>query len=399
MCRPLLLAALCLLGLRAHAGPTYVYKAHRFLQVPIITVEREDAFLLGFFPRQPDALGERLDMEPTWLGPDSGYGRLLLHRYPDGDEIRTDVLVLRDTEPVPSLAGTLSVPGPHVDVVDLDGDALPELLYSISLDKLLKERLFSVDEYPVVDVVLAWDASARRYTLANQAHRIFLASRLDDAYEALQSPDEPVRRKGLVALAFYFFGTGQADEGRALLARHAPDPTEQKALEQAFARIVEVPWKSPCTCHAAWACHAASGICQPKGVAKEWSSWPRRVALHPERLELKPGPAEKAFWDEDRSEPDPFIEIAVDAQPPVASPPADDTLSAEWLWQTEVLLYPPSVLRLVVKDKDPGLDQPIARKSLTAAALFDLAAENEGVATFRLRNVRSLRLRIVPLTR
>jgi len=392
--RRLTVLALVLVAATALARPTYEWKNLRFRTVPLVTAERQGRFLLGVFPNTVEGFGEKLAVDSWWLGPDTGAATFVQHRFSVADQPVTDVMVFRDTEPLPTLLGTLRIPGDTVDLVDLDGDAVPEVLFPMSVSALLTKFTVDLSQPPIVDVVLAWDAAENRFRPANADHRVFLGMRLGPAYDALRRDRPEDRLPGALQLAFYFFGTGQLDEGRIVLARHVPDAAERAVLEKVFTGIVTVPWRGPCGCERGAECHPQARLCQPKGVQQTWAAWPKHVAVTPASLVLGGGSGRRDFWDEDGSGPDPYLELSVDNGPPARTPPATDTLETSWLWKTELDLYPLSELKLVVKDKDGAFDQTIAMKSLSAKELLEQALANGGDVELKLRSVRRLLLKV-----
>jgi hypothetical protein len=392
-----LLLALWLGAATATARPTYEWKNHRFRTVPLVTVERQGRFLLGVFPRTTDGLGETLRQSDWWLGPVTGNARVVEHGFRLKDQPFTDVMFFRETEPLPTLQGTLRIAGDEVTLLDLDGDAVPEVLYPMSIDAVLKKSTFSLRDWPTVDVVLAWDAAEGRLRPANADHRVFLGTRLGPAYDALRRDLPEERLPGVIQLAFYFFGTGQIEEGRALLAKHLTDAHEREAVEKAFTAIVSVPWSPPCGCDKGRECHPQARLCQPRGVDRTWHEWPKRVTLTPSSLVLAPGSGRRNFWDDDGTDPDPYLELSVDNGAPLRSPVATDTLSTSWMWKAEFDLYPLTALKIVVKDRDGAIDQIIAMKSLSAKELLEKALASAGEVELKLRNVRRLLLKVEDL--
>ena len=396
--RPLVLAvALLVASTAALAGPTYQWKTHRFRTVPLVTVERLGRFLLGVFPFTTDGLGEKLSQSTWWLGPQTGSASLVEHTYVAKEAPVTDLMVFRETEPLPTLLGTVRLPGEGATLVDLDGDAVPEVLYQMSVDRVLKKASFSLKQYPSVDVVLAWDGTEQRFVLANEAHRVFLGTRLGPAYDALRRDAPDDRLPGAIQLAFYFFGTGQPDEGRTLLARHVDDPAERAALEKAFTAIAAAPWLPPCGCPTGYECHPQARLCEPRGVDTTWKEWPKRVTVTPDALTLSAGSGQRNFWDEDGTPPYPFVEMAVDGGEPQRSPRASDTLEASWNWKATVDLYPLTELRVTVKDDDGAFAQVVAMKALSAKELLEKALANGGDVELKLRNVRRLILKVAEI--
>jgi len=378
----------------AEARPTYQWKTHRFRTIPLVTVERLGKFLLGVFPFTTDGLGEKLSQSSWWLGPVTKGASFVEHAFRENDVAVTDLMVFRETEPLPTLLGTLRLPGEGATVVDLDGDAVPEILYSTSVDAVLKKAAFSLKQYPAVDMVLAWNAEQDRYVPANADHRVFLGTRLGPAYDALRRDAPDDRLQGAIQLAFYFFGTGQLDEGRTLLTRHVDDPAERAAIEKAFTSITTARWRAPCGCDPTSECHPQARLCQPKGVHKTWKDWPRTVTVTPDSLVLAAGAGQRNFWDDDGTPPDPLVELSVDGGTAQRSPQASDTLQASWNWKATLDLYPLTELKIVIKDDDGGFEQMVAMKTISAKELLERALANDGAVELKLRNVRSLVLKV-----
>jgi hypothetical protein len=376
---------------RSTGSTTYSWKPLRFGNVPVVVFERFERFLAGVFTDEPDALGERLSTDTWWLGPDTGAALFVRHEKAGA----TRLMVFRLGEPLPTLLGTLSLPGSDFVVVDLDGDAVPEVVVPTSLQRLLAGAGFTMADYPTVDVVLWWNAVDLRYQVDNAHYPTFLGGRLHGAYQDLRAQDPATQRRGMVAIAFYFFSTDQPEEGRRLLERHVPDAAERERLGQAFASSVRLPWHGPCGCRTGWACDPGVKLCQPRDRAAKWQGWPHRLTLRFERARLAALGGGRGAWDDDGTLADPFVELAVDEGAPQASPVLKDTLQPAWGWSVDVLLYPASTIRLMLKDKDPAFDQLIAMKTWRAADFIEQAAlARDHVLNLVLERVRELVIKV-----
>ena len=382
---------------QAASACTYTWTAHRFRQVPVVTFERLGRFLAGVFPYRPDAYGETTTVDDYWLGPTLGHGIFVFHGFRKNEEPFTEVMVFRRNEPSPTLLGSVIVPGHEVDVIDIDGDMVPEILYPVNLDEVVKAQVFSLKDYPVVEVVLRFDPDSRRYVAGNEPFRHFLGARLEEAYAAMRRDRHEDRLHGLVSLAFYFFSTGQRESGRGFLEKHVADEKERGDIEAAFSTIIRVPWRPRCGCNKGWACLPTLGLCQPKGVAKSWADWPRVVDVEVVSASIAgetAGGSRRSFWDKDGSPVDPFVELTFDDGEILRTPVAEDNYTPTWAFKTLVTLYPFSTLKLTVKDKDRAFDQMIAMKTLQAPEIFKQADE-DGLLKLKLRRVKELVLSFV----
>ena len=376
---------------RVDARPSYDWRLLSFRGVPYVTFERSGDFLVGVFPRQSDSVGERMEVHEHFMGPEVGQALLVLHSYHDKDLVHSRLHVIRLTEPVPKLVGTVELEGAAVDLADLDGDAVPELIYPVDLQEPLSDQAFTISEVPSVDLVLRWDVMRGRFAYANEAFPLFLGGRLGAAYEDLRSHKTSHVRRGMIAIAHYFSSTGQADSAAKLLGRHLPDARQQRALKRAFAEIRRVEWLPACACARGWTCHPKARLCQPRDTATAWKGWPRRIELTVKSARVYAAASKAKFWDDDGSDPDPFIELHVDGEEPRKSPIAQNTVKPRWGWSQEFTLYPPSVLKLMVKEDDPSFDQLIAMKTLRAGELVAaLTAIEAGVMTMALNRVPEL---------
>lgn len=365
-----------------------------FRTTPVVTFERLGRFLAGVFPYRPEAYGEKMAVDDYWLGPTLGHGVFVFHGFREKEEPFTEVLVFRRNEPMPTLLGSVIVPGYEVDVIDIDGDMIPEIRYPVSVDEVVKARFFSLKQYPVVEVILRFDQEKRRYVAGNEPFRHFLGARLDEAYAAMRRDREEDRLMGLVSLAFYFFSTGQAESGQTFLAKHVPDEKERGKIEKAFSAIIRVPWKRTCGCASGWTCLSKVGLCQPKGVAKEWKDWPRVVDFGILRATLVGEGSKRSFWDKDGTAADAFVELSIDDGKLIRTEVQRDSFTPEWNFKTTAKLYPLSILKMTLKDKDNAFDQMIAMKTLRAPDLFKFANE-KGLIKMSLRRVKEFVLSVV----